>query len=80
MVAPEHVSTLVIDREGMPTDFLCRLTQDGYTIITILRSDQYTGLATFNTVGDFLPPQADAQNRVTREVAPAHLPGGAGGW
>jgi hypothetical protein len=43
MVATEHVSTLVIDREGMSTDFLRRLTQDGRTIIPILRSDQSTG-------------------------------------
>jgi hypothetical protein len=73
MVASEHVSTLVIDREGMSTDFLRRLTQDGRTIITILRSDQYTGLATFNMVGDFLPLQTDAQGLVIREVAPAQF-------
>ena len=73
MLASEHVSTLVIDREGMSTNFLRRLTQDGHTIITILRSDQYTGLATFNTVGDFLPLQTDAQGRVIREVAPAQF-------
>lgn len=64
---------LIIDREGMSADFLATLAAEGRTVVTVLRTDQYTGLASFQEVGPFVPLQRDRQGNVVREVAPARF-------
>jgi len=51
------VRRLVIDREGMAATFLARLAGDGCDVVTVLRADQYAGLASFADVGPFVPFQ-----------------------
>jgi hypothetical protein len=71
--APTHLSRLVIDREGLAAEFLATLAAAGYTVITVLRSDQYTGLASFTDVGAFVPLQHDRDGRLVGEVVPARF-------
>jgi hypothetical protein len=67
------LSNLVVDREGMAADFLAELKQQGRTVITILKTNQYTGLSSFTNVGSFIPLTVDQQGTVLREVAPAEF-------
>ena len=67
------VRRLVIDREGMAAAFLALLAGDGCDVVTVLRADQYTGLASFTDVGPFVPFQYDRQGALVREVAPARF-------
>lgn len=69
----ESLKSIVVDREGMAAEFLARLSQEGRTIITILRTDQYAGVESFREVGEFLPLQMDRQGKVIREVALARF-------
>ncbi len=62
---------VVVDREGMAAPFLRDLQAQGYTGITLLRTDQYEGLESFSEVGQFVPLEHDRHGRVIREVAPA---------
>ncbi len=64
---------LVVDREGMSGDLLADLVAGGCTVVTILRADQYAGLAAFTEVGPFVPLSCDRQGHVVREVAPARF-------
>jgi hypothetical protein len=64
---------LVIDREGMAAEFLAKLAAEGHSVVTILRTEQYRGLASFTDVGAFLPLARDRAGQVTREVAPARF-------
>ena len=38
-------------------------------MVTVLRTDQYTGLESFREVGEFVPLRLDRQGKVIREVA-----------
>ena len=67
------VARLIIDREGMAAEFLHQLAKEGRTVITILKSNQYAGLASFTDVGAFVPLCRDRDGRVTREVASARF-------
>ncbi len=67
------VRRLVIDREGMAAAFLARLAGDGCDVVTVLRADQYVGLASFADVGPFAPFQYDREGTLVREVAPARF-------
>ena len=73
-----RLKRIVVDREGMSAEFLAALTNEGRTVVTILRTDQYAGLESFRQVGEFVPLQVDQQSKVIREVALAcfglHLP------
>jgi hypothetical protein len=53
----EHVQLkrIIVDREGMATEFLANLHAEGRTVVTILRSNQYQDLTSFCEVGTFLP-------------------------
>src|SRR2546421_7733768 len=62
---------LIVDREGMAAPFLRDLAQAGHTIVTLLKTNQYEGLASFTNVGEFVPLTHDRQGQVVREVAPA---------
>ncbi len=69
--AASSVRRLVIDREGMAAEFLARLNGDDCDVVTVLRADQYGGLASFTDVGPFVPFQHDQGGTLVREVAPA---------
>ena len=64
---------LVIDREGMAAEFLAALAAEGRWVVTILRAEQYHGLASFTEVGPFLPLARDRVGQITHEVAPARF-------
>ena len=64
---------IVVDREGMGAAFLKRLKDQGQFVVTLLRSNQYEGLASFWQVGTFVPLSYDSHARMTREVAPARF-------
>ncbi len=69
----QAVARLIIDREGMASDFLHQLVAQGRTVVTILKSKQYAGLASFTDVGAFVPLCRDRNGQVTREVACARF-------
>jgi hypothetical protein len=64
-------SRLIVDREGMAAGFLRDLTLAGYTVVTVLKTDQYTGIESFTEVGTFVPLKYDRDGQVVREVAEA---------
>lgn len=67
------LTRLIVDREGMAAEFLAALAAQGRTVVTILHSNQYQGLASFTEVGDFVPMCRDRDGVVTREVASARF-------
>ena len=67
------VRRLVIDREGMAAEFLARLAGGHCDVGTVLRNDQYAGLASFTDIGAFVPFQHDRRGALVREVAPARF-------
>ncbi len=69
----ENMKRVVVDREGMAAEFLAQLSQEGRTIVTVLRTDQYAGMESFREVGAFVPLQADRQGKVIGEVALARF-------
>lgn len=68
-----HLTNLVVDREAMAADFLARMSAQGRTLTTILKTNQYVGLDSFSNVGAFVPLTVDRQGSVLREVAPAQF-------
>jgi hypothetical protein len=69
----EKCKRLVVDREGMAAEFLAALTSEGREVVTILRSDQYTGLESFREVGTFVPLHVDQHGQVILDVALARI-------
>lgn len=69
----DTLARLIIDREGMAAEFLAALVAQGRAVVTILRSNQYQGLASFTEVGAFVPLCRDRAGVVTREVASARF-------
>jgi hypothetical protein len=69
----ESLKRIVVDREGMSAEFLAALAGEGRTVVTILRTDQYAGIESFQQVGEFVPLQVDHQGKVIREVALARF-------
>ena len=61
---------IVVDRECMSGTFLQEWSQN-YTLITILKSNQYQGLASFDELGEFMPLETNAVGEVVKEVASA---------
>ena len=61
---------IVVDRECMSGTFLQEWSQN-YTLITILKSNQYQGLASFDELGEFMPLETNADGDVVKEVASA---------
>ena len=72
-VAQAQVRRIIVDREGMGTEFLAGLHADGRTVVTILRTNQYQDLTSFYDVGTFLPLSTDVKGQIIREVAPARI-------
>jgi hypothetical protein len=68
-----QVTRMIVDREGMATEFLARLQAEGRSVVTILQTNQYRDLSSFSDVGTFVPLGRDAHGQVIREVAPAHI-------
>jgi hypothetical protein len=69
----QSLERIVVDREGMAAEFLAQLSREGRTLVTVLRTDQYTGVESFREVGEFVPLRVDRQGRVLREVALAQI-------
>ena len=68
-----QVKRIIVDREGMATEFLASLHAEGRTVVTILQTNQYQDLTSFCDVGAFVPLSTDAQGQMIREVAPARI-------
>jgi hypothetical protein len=71
----EHsqITRMIVDREGMATEFLASLHAEGRSVVTILQTNQYRDLSSFSEVGTFVPLSTDAHGQVIREVAPARI-------
>jgi hypothetical protein len=69
----QSLKRVVVDREGMAAEFLATLASEGRTVVTVLRTDQYSGLESFREVGEFVPLRVDRQGQVIREVALARF-------
>ncbi len=67
--AMAHLKRVVVDREGMSAELLAALASEGRTVVTVLRTNQYTGVESFRDVGEFVPLQADRHGNMVREVA-----------
>src|SRR5258708_21611235 len=68
-----QVKRIIVDREGMGTEFLAILHAERRTIVTILRTNQYQDLTSFCDVGTFLPLSADAKGQIIRALAPPRI-------
>jgi hypothetical protein len=68
-----QIARMIVDREGMATEFLASLHAEGRSVVTILQTNQYRDLSSFSEVGTFVPLSTDAHGQVIREVAPAHI-------
>ena len=64
---------MIVDREGMATEFLASLHEQGRRVVTILQTNQYRDLSSFSEVGTFAPLSTDAHGQIIREVAPARV-------
>jgi hypothetical protein len=64
---------IVVDREGMGAAFLNTMKEAGRSVVTLLRSNQYSGLESFWDVGTFVPLSMDPHGLITRMVAPARF-------
>ncbi len=73
VIEAKKLQHLVVDREAMAADFLAQLRTEGRTLTTILKTNQYSGLADFINVGPFVPLTVDRQGTILREVAPAQF-------
>ncbi len=69
----QRLERVVVDREGMAAEFLATLASQGRTVVTVLRTDQYSGLESFREVGEFVPLRVDRRGKVIREVALARF-------
>jgi hypothetical protein len=68
-----QVTRMIVDREGMSTEFLARLHAEGRYVVTILQTNQYRDLSSFSDVGAFVPLSRDIHGQIIREVAPARI-------
>jgi len=73
LVENSQVTRMIVDREGMATEFLARLHAEGRSVVTILQTNQYRDLSSFSEVGTFVPLVTDIHGQVIREVAPARM-------
>ncbi len=68
-----RIKRIIVDREGMATEFLASLQAEGRTVVTILQTNQYQDLTSFCDVRTFLPLSTNTKGHVIREVAPARI-------
>ena len=64
---------MIVDREGMATEFLASLHAEGRRVVTILQTRKSRDLTSFSDVGTFVPLSMDTHGQVIREVAPARI-------
>ncbi|WP_157506243.1 hypothetical protein [Ktedonobacter racemifer] len=64
---------IVVDREGMAAEFLAELAGEGRTVVTVLRTDQYTRLESFREGEEFVPLRANRQGKIIWKVALARF-------
>jgi hypothetical protein len=64
---------MIVDREGMATEFLAKLHAQGRHVVTILQTNQYRDLSSISSVGAFVPLSRDTHRQIIREVAPARI-------
>ena len=64
---------MIVDREGMATEFLASLHAEGRSVVTILQTRKSRDLTSFSDVGTFVPLSTDTHGQVIREVAPARI-------
>jgi hypothetical protein len=64
---------MIVDREGMATEFLARFHAAGRSVVTILQTRKSRDLASFSEGGTFVPLGTDTHGQVIREVAPARI-------
>ena len=69
----KHVQRVVVDREGIAAEFLAQLQQAGRQVVTVLRSDQYEGEASFTQVGEWHPWRYNRAGQPICEVASARF-------
>ncbi len=69
----QNIERVVVDREGMAAEFLSTLASEGRKVVTLLRTDQYTGLESFREVDEFVSLQVDRHGKTIREVALARF-------
>src|SRR5215472_747095 len=72
-LARHHSDGSSLIGKGWQRSRLSKLAAEGRWVVTILRTEQYRGLASFTEVGAFLPLERDRAGQVTREVAPARF-------
>jgi hypothetical protein len=68
-----HMRRVVVDREGMAAEFLAQLQQEGRQVVTLLRSDQYTGEDSFEQIGQWQPWHYNRRGQLICEVASARF-------
>jgi len=72
-VKSSQITRLIVDREGMATEFLANLHAQGRSVVTILQTKKSRDLSSFSDVGTFVPLSTDTHGQVIREVAPARI-------
>ena len=72
-VGNTQIAQMIVDREGMATEFLAGLHEQGRRVVTILQTNQYRALSSFSGVGTFVPLSTDAHGQAICEVAPARI-------
>jgi hypothetical protein len=68
-----QLTRMIVDREGMATEFLAKLHAGGRSVVTSLQTNQYRDLSSFADVGTFMPLSTDTYGQLVREVAPARI-------
>jgi hypothetical protein len=68
-----QITRMIVDREGMATEFLTSLHAEGRSVVTSLQTRKSRDLSSFSEVGTFVPLSTDAHGQVIREVAPARI-------
>jgi hypothetical protein len=63
---------VIVDRDQMSAEFLAALHMAGRTVISVLRSDQYSGLESFTDIGSFVPLRVSKSGTVV--TRPWHPP------
>ncbi|GHO59612.1 hypothetical protein [Ktedonobacter robiniae] len=71
--AHRQLTRMIVDREGMTTEFLASLHAEGRSVVTILQTNQYRDLSSFSDVGTFVPLSTNTHGQVIREVASARI-------
>jgi len=66
----KHPRTIVVDREGMSADFLDKMAPE-YTVVTLLRANQYQGIDDFDELESFEPLMLGTEGQILSEVAAA---------